>query len=376
VIFGNRVTWLGERVRPRLKRTIELIRAPDGDLILMRPAGPGDIRIGSPRAQDRKLLHALDGSHAVAELEARFGARAVGDAIAGMQELDLIEDAADDDLVPAADMARFDRQLRYFSDLASSDGVTPSQCQARLGAARVAILGVGGLGGRVALELACCGVGELCLVDGDEVELSNLNRQIQFTEADIGASKAEAMAARLRAFNSEIRVEASARRLESQAELADFVAGADVVVASADWPAHEIEAWCNSACFELRIPYITMAQLPPKVRIGPFYVPGSSGCHECQQIAWRRDYPLFDRVIEQQKAQPSTAATLGPASGLIAAQVGMDVVHFLTGLTPPASLGAACMYDLRTMEVERLPVAPEPECPVCSHLREEIPAAN
>jgi bacteriocin biosynthesis cyclodehydratase domain-containing protein len=367
-LFGNRLTWLGERVRPRLKRTIELIQAPDGDLILMRPGGPGDIRIGSPRAEDRELLHALDGTHSAAELEARFGARAVGDAIAGMGELDLIEDAADDDLVPPADMARFDRQLRYFGDLAGSAGVTPSQCQGRLGESRVAILGVGGLGGRVALELACCGVGELRLVDGDEVELSNLNRQIQFTEADIGAPKAEAMAARLRAFNSEIRVDASARRLESQAELADFVAGADVVVAAADWPAHEIEAWCNAACFELRIPYITMAQLPPKVRIGPLYVPGETGCYECQQIAWRRDYPLFDRVIEQQKAQPSTAATLGPASGLIAAQVGMDVVHFLTGLTSPASLGAACMYDLRTMEMERLPVVAEPECPVCGAL--------
>jgi bacteriocin biosynthesis cyclodehydratase domain-containing protein len=359
-------------VRPRLKRTIELVESADGDLILMRSNSPEDVQIASPRERDRELVRALDGTHSMVELGTHFGVREVGDTIAQMRELELIEDADDDELVPAADLARFDRQLRYFGDLATGAGATPSECQARLGEARVAILGLGGLGGRVAWELACCGIGELALIDGDRVELSNLNRQIQFTEADIGMPKAEATAARLRAFNSRIRVEATAGRLESQAELADFIAAADVVVAAADWPAHEMEAWCNAACFELGIPYIAMAQFPPKVRVGPLFVPGLTGCHECQQIAWRRDYPLFDQVIDQQRGQPSPAATLGPSSGLIGAQVGMDLMHFLTGLVEPASLNAACMYDLRTMEVERVPIVPESQCPICSHLRRAV----
>jgi bacteriocin biosynthesis cyclodehydratase domain-containing protein len=359
-------------MRPRLKRTIELVEIPEGDLILMRSNGFDDVRISDPRRRDKNLLKALDGSHTITELEGCFGAPEVRNAVAQMQELDLLEDAADDERVPTEDLVRFDRQLRYFSDLGHRTGPTPSECQALLSEARVAILGLGGLGGRVALELACCGIGELRLIDGDRVEVSNLNRQIQYIEADIGTPKAEAMAARLRAFNPKVRVEASARRLESQAELADYVAAADLVVDAADWPAHEIEAWCNAACFELGIPYVVMAQLPPKVRVGPFYVPGLTGCHECQQIVWRRDYPLFDAVVERQKSQPSPAATLGPTSGLIAAQVGMDVMHFLTGLAPPASLNAACMYDLRTMEVERFPIAPEAQCPVCSHLRKAV----
>src|SRR5262249_26397212 len=148
-------------------------------------------------------LQALDGSHALEHLEARFGAQEVGDVIAQMQELDLVEDAADDELVPAAELARFDRQLRYFSDLGQRGGLTPSACQPRLRKGRVAVLGVGGLGGRVAWELACRGVGELLLIDGDRVELSNLNRQIQYTEADVGLLKAEIMGARLRSFNSQ-----------------------------------------------------------------------------------------------------------------------------------------------------------------------------
>jgi hypothetical protein len=209
-------------MRPRLKRTIEPIQAPDGDLVLMRSSAD-DIRIRRPGSHEKALLQALDGSQSVQQLEGRFGAQEVGDAMARMQELELVEDASDDDLVPADELTRFDRQLRYFGDLRRDGGLTPSECQARLRAARVVVLGVGGLGGRVAWELACCGVGELLLIDGDRVELSNLNRQIQYTEADIGSRKVEIMATRLRAFNSRVRVMPVARRMESQAQLADYM---------------------------------------------------------------------------------------------------------------------------------------------------------
>lgn len=356
-------------MRPRLKRTIEAIEAPDGDLVLMR-SGADDIRISQPSEQERKLLQALDGRHSIDKLEALYGGDEVGAALARMKELDLLEDAQDDDLVPAADLARFDRQLRYFSDLSQRGEITPSECQARLRQAHVVVLGVGGLGGRVAWELACCGIGHLLLIDGDRVELSNLNRQIQYTEADIGSRKVEVMAARLRAFNAGVHVATVARRMESQVQLADYIVGADVVVDTADWPAFEIESWCNAACFEAGIPHVGMAQIPPTVRVGPFYVPGVTGCHECQRIAWRREHPLFDVAIEQRKGKPHTAATLGPASGLIGAQIGMDILHFITGLAKPASLNTACLYDLRTMKVRRERVVREPDCPVCSSQQE------
>jgi len=356
-------------MRPRLKRTVEAIEAPDGDLILMR-SGADDVRISQPSAQERKLLQTLDGRYSTAKLEALYGGHEVSDTLARMQELDLLEDAEDDERVPAADLKRFDRQLRYFSDLSRRGGVTPSECQARLRDAHVVVLGVGGLGGRVAWELACCGIGHLLLIDGDRVELSNLNRQIQYTEADIGSRKVEVMAARLRAFNAGVHVATVARRMESQVQLADYIAGADVVIDTADWPAFEIESWCNAACFEAGVSHIGMAQIPPTVRVGPFYVPGVTGCHECQRIAWRREYPLFDIAIEQRRGKPYTAATLGPASGLIGAQIGMDVLHFITGLAQPASLGTACLYDLRSMEVKRERVVRKPDCPVCSSQQE------
>jgi bacteriocin biosynthesis cyclodehydratase domain-containing protein len=354
-------------MRPRLKRTIEWIDAPGGDVVLMRPSGD-DIQIGSLADEERCLLGALDGSSTRDELERRFGARRVEDVIRPLQELDALEDAGDDELVPIAERERFDRQLRYFSDLTRQGGVTPSTCQARLRAARVAVLGVGGLGGRVALELACCGIGELWLIDGDRVETSNLNRQIQYAEADVGRLKVEATAERIKAFNSATEVRSTAERVEGQSQLSELIAGADLVVDAADWPAHEIEHWCNSACFEAGIPFITMSHYPPVAMAGPLYVPGTTGCYACQDVAYRREYPLYDVAIEQRRARPSPAATFGPACGLIGGLIATEAVHFLTKLTVPSMLGAGYVYDLRTMDVDRFTVVPDPGCSVCSQL--------
>jgi len=54
------------------------------------------------------------------------------------------------------------------------------------------------------------------------------------------------------------------------------------LIDAADWPAHDIERWCNAACFEAEVPYITMSHFPPIARVGPLYVPGKTGCFACQ----------------------------------------------------------------------------------------------
>ena len=353
--------------RPRIKRTTETIEAPDGDLYLLRPSAANDIRIERPNGEQRQLLEALNGDHTVTELEERFGAAEVSETLSQLDQLGAVEDGADDERVSAAERVRFDRQLRYFSDV-GEPGLMPSECQRRLREAKVAVLGVGGLGGSAAMWLACCGVGEMWLIDGDRVEVSNLNRQVLYSEADIGLLKVEAAARRLRAFDSAMRVTAAARRLESQADIAEFIAGADVVIDAADWPAHDIERWCNAACFEAGIPYVSMSHIPPIARVGPLFVPGVTGCFSCQEIAYRREYPLFDVAVEQQRAKTSPAATLGPPCGITGGHVAMEVLHLLTGLAQPSTLGVAQIYDLRTMEIDREPVVPEPDCPVCGHL--------
>jgi len=353
--------------RPRLKRTTQRLEVPNGDVYLLRPSAGADVHIEEPDPEGRRLLAALDGSRTKEELVEEFGAEEVGDLLAQFEELGVVEDAADDDLIDDAVVERFDRQLRYFSDITT--GPTPSECQARLEKAKIAVLGVGGLGGWCALNLACCGIGEMLLVDFDRVEMSNLNRQVLYDEADMGCFKAEAAAERLSGFNSRIKVEPRVRKLSSEAEVAETIAGYDMVIDACDWPAHDIERWINAACFAARIPFIAMSHFPPVARVGPLYVPGVTGCFACQEISYRRTFPLYDTAVGQQRGKGSPAATLGPACSMIGGQVGLDIMHQLTGLARPSTLGVGHIYDLRTMAVDREPVVPEPGCPVCGGMQ-------
>jgi bacteriocin biosynthesis cyclodehydratase domain-containing protein len=343
------------------------MEAPNGDLYLLRPSAGSDIHIENPDEPGRLLLAALDGNRTREQLIEEFGDDEVNDLLAQFEELGVVEDAADDDLIADRTFERFDRQLRYFADI--TPGPTASECQKRLEDSRIAVLGVGGLGGWAALNLACVGVGEMLLLDFDRVELSNLNRQVLFSEADIGRFKAVAASERLQGFNSAMTVEPRVQKLDSEAAITETIEGYDVVIDACDWPAHDIEHWINSACFAARIPFIAMSHFPPVARVGPMYVPGITGCFVCQEMGYRRTFPLFDVAMEQQRGKESPAATLGPACGLIGGQIGLDVMHYLTGLAQPSTLGVGHIYDLRTMDLDREPVVPDPDCPVCGNLK-------
>ncbi len=350
--------------RPRIKRTKELLTTDAGDVYVLRPGEESDLVIEQPDSATRSLLAALDGTRAMDELDMEFGAERVREALQLLSDHGLLEDASDDARTPARDRARYDRQLRYFSDLATGS-LAPSDYQRRLREARVLILGLGGLGSWASYALACCGVGELGLLDGDRVEESNFNRQILYREHDIGRAKPEAAAAALAEFDSSCRLRPLARRLKSLDDVREQAEGFDFVVNGADWPAHDIERWVNAACFELGVPFITMSHSPPVARVGPLYVPGTTGCFACQERTYRDAYPLYDELVKQRRGRPSEAATLGPVCAFVGGQVALETLHQLTGLCPPASLGVAHVYDLRTMRVSREPVPRLAGCDVC-----------
>jgi molybdopterin/thiamine biosynthesis adenylyltransferase len=351
-------------IRPRVKRTSELFESPAGDVYLLRPSADADFVLEGLGDGGLALLRDLDGRSEVSALEQRHGRAAVAELVGGLAGAGLLEDAADDDALAPADLARYDRQLRYFSDLTAAPQ-TAAGHQQRLRDARVVVLGLGGLGSWTAYGLACCGVGELVLIDGDVVEPSNLNRQVLYRERDLGEPKASVAAETLREFNSGIEIEARVRTLGGESEVAEAIAGAALLVDAADWPAHDIERWVNRACFAAGVPYITMSHFPPVARVGPLYAPGETGCYECQERTFRRSYPHFDEIVNRRRAHPSPAATLGPVCGFVGGLVAMDVVHRLTGLCEPASLGRARIFDLRTLELTTEEVPREPDCPVC-----------
>jgi bacteriocin biosynthesis cyclodehydratase domain-containing protein len=361
-----------DRERPRLKPTIEVL--VDGDRLVLLRSGhrDGDLALdGDPRVL-AELLGLLDGTRGRAEVLAalrrgpapRLAAGELDAALAALTDAGLVEDADDDARhLDAAALERYDRQLRYFGDLAAP-GVSRAAAQARLEAATVAVLGLGGLGGMAATMLTACGVGTLVGVDDDVVEVSNLARQVLYDHDDLGRRKVDAAADRLARLNSRSTFRGIARRLDGTAAIAAVIAGADFVVAAVDWPATRITHWVNRACWEAGIPYIGMSQHPPLVRVGPTYLPGTTGCLACQETAFRRAYPLFDAATAALR-DDSPAATYAPACGLIGSLVANEVVAHLTGLVELTYAGRAAVIDLTTLAVERQDVPRDPACDVC-----------
>jgi bacteriocin biosynthesis cyclodehydratase domain-containing protein len=350
--------------RPRLKQTTEVFASPRGDVCLLRPSADCDLVLEGAGERGRELVARLDGRSSLASLEAEFGRAPVAELLHLLRSEGLVEDAGEYDALAEADRDRYDRQLRYFADVAPA-GLSAPDCQRRLREASVVVLGVGGLGTWSALGLACCGVGRLTLVDGDTVELSNLNRQVLFSEDDIGRPKADVAAAAIERFNPGIRVVPVVRMLATPRDIEAAVRGSSLVVDAADRPAHDIERWVNAACFAHGVPYITMSHFPPFARIGPLYVPGETGCFNCQELAYRRSYELYDHIVDRRRGAPSPAATLGPVCAFIGGQAALDVVHHLTGVCTPASRGTVRIFDCRTLTVSEEAVPRDPVCEVC-----------
>jgi bacteriocin biosynthesis cyclodehydratase domain-containing protein len=263
------------------------------------------------------------------------------------------------------DAQRFDRQLLYLRQRAVHPETGPA-LQRRLRAARVVVLGCGGLGTWTAWSLATIGVGELVLVDPDTVDLSNLNRQILFGVDDIGRGKAVVASRRLKAFDPRLVARAVTDSVEGPRDVAALARGADLVVACADSPAYDIGRWINDGCNDAGVPHISAGQMPPIARVGPFVVPGETACVRCLELSVRRDNRLAGELEAKRKADPTPSATLGPVCGLIAAMIGADALHWLTGLGRPASWGTALTIDIRTLTVGREPVAPHRECGCCA----------
>jgi bacteriocin biosynthesis cyclodehydratase domain-containing protein len=348
---------------------VERFPAPDGTLYLLRGGHGDDLALPDLPAHQRALLDGLDGSRSLDGLVALhpdltpFEVRVTVDQLA---ELGLVEDAAvDDDWLSPAERARYDRQLEYFGEL-SGAGEPRAVRQARLREARVVVIGLGGLGAWALWSLAAAGVGQLVGVDGDVVELSNLNRQVLYREEDLGRPKALAAARTIAAFNSAVSFEPVDRRLEDPGDVAGTIAGADFVVEAADWPPYRLSRWVDSCCAEAGIPHVGASQFPPLVRLGPTFLPGRPGCHHCLEESGRRSDPLFDELAAWRQRSDTLAATFAPACALIGGVLSSDVIHHLTGLAEPASLGASLVIDIRTLELRRLPVEPVPGCPVCS----------
>ena len=230
--------------------------------------------------------------------------------------------------------------------------------QARLAAARVLVVGVGGLGCPAALYLAGAGVGRLALVDGGRVELSNLHRQILFTTAEIGSPKALAAAARLRLHNPAVEITAHEGELTAVNARA-LVAGQTVVLDCTDNFATRFVL--HDACHALGVPLVSAAVHRFEGTLDVFR-PGTGGCLHC---LWSGRSAAELEVAGNCAGAP----VFGPAVGVLGVMQAAETLKLLLGLESESARQTRLvnLLDGSQLAVER---TRRPGCPVCSGLEE------
>lgn len=245
--------------------------------------------------------------------------------------------------VDDADLLRYSRQI-----LLPEIGIEGQQ---RLLEARVLILGMGGLGCPVATYLATSGVGELELVDPDQVDLSNLQRQILHGTPDLGVAKVQSARRRLQELNPRVRISTHEGRLEGAALLRS-VRDADVVVDATDNFGARLAI--NRACVKARRPLVSGAVIRLQGQLSSYRLDQPSrACFAC----------LHGEVSEAPE-RCSENGVLSAAAGVIGTLQAAETLKLLAGFGAPLD-GRLMLVDLVHMEFHTVPLNRSEDCPVC-----------
>jgi molybdopterin/thiamine biosynthesis adenylyltransferase len=220
--------------------------------------------------------------------------------------------------------------------------------QQKLKAARVLLVGVGGLGAPAALYLAAAGVGRLGLLDPDEVSLSNLQRQVLYGVDDIGRGKALSAGLRLSQLNPEIELEPIPERL-TEANARALIAPWDLVLDGTDDFGARFAV--NAACVAEGKPLVSGAIGRWSGQVGVF--PGRP-CYQC-----------LVPEIPPDAETCSAVGVVGALAGVIGAMMALEAIKLITGAGEPLT-GRLLIYDALDGETRTVRVSADPDCPVCS----------
>jgi molybdopterin-synthase adenylyltransferase len=239
---------------------------------------------------------------------------------------------------------RYDRQMMmsHFGE----------EGQEKLKKSRVFIAGAGGLGSAAAYYLTAAGVGALRIVDKDQVDLSNLNRQILHWESDIDRSKVESAKEKLSRLNSLIDLDI--RKIEiSEETLPQLMEGCDLVLDGLDnFPTRHL---INRYIVSHRIPFI-YGGIQGMMGMATMILPGQTPCLQC----------LFPQAPPPQKFP-----VLGTTPGIIGLIEANEAIKCLVGFGK-LLIGRLLIYNGLDMRFSEVRIEPNPECPVCANTQKNI----
>ncbi|MBP0031008.1 ThiF family adenylyltransferase [Roseofilum sp. Guam] len=358
---------------PQIKRSHHVVVNEQGDVCIGQIPGLSKI-VRNPPSWFIPLLERLDGSKRVDDiiqelrnLEYQVTRDEIFHIIQSLGQFNLLEDAQrQSQLLSTEELERYDRQILQFS-LCDRQGLPGFVYQEQLKNSTVLILGVGGWGSWIALQLALLGIGTLRLVDGDEVELSNLNRQVLYDRNSIGKPKVLAAQEKIKEINPHVNCEVYEYFVGADRQQIDkLVEGIDLILLA--WTnlgiycSEPITETLHQVALNKKIPLMEFGADPLEVIVGPIYLQDGScpSYSELQGTLKQAFYSVDENIQSFQKAEIMrnyrdgnrivknwhSCPALSIASGMVADQA----IKVLTNYDEPILVGKRFKISLRTFE--------------------------
>ena len=224
--------------------------------------------------------------------------------------------------------------------------------QSKLLAAKALLIGAGGLGSPAALYLACAGIGNITLVDHDQVDLTNLQRQVLHTEARVGSNKVDSARITLEQLNPGIQLTTLCERVNEQ-RLHELISAADIVLDCSDnfTTRHAI----NRVCVALKKPLVS------GVAIG---FDGQCSVFDSRQAASPCYACIFPDSLNYEEVRCSAMGVFAPLVGIIGTMQAAEALKIVMNIGTSLA-GRLLMLDARTMEWHQITTTRNPQCSVC-----------
>jgi molybdopterin/thiamine biosynthesis adenylyltransferase len=249
---------------------------------------------------------------------------------------------------------RDDQLLRYSRHILLDEwGI---EGQERVSQSHALIIGAGGLGSPAALYLASAGVGHLSVIDHDQVDVTNLQRQIAHTQSRVGQLKVESLRAAVTDLNPDVKVSTHAIKADAQL-LQMWVSQADVVLDCTD--NFETRHAINLACVTHRKPLVSGSALRLDGQVAVYDTQDAAApCYAC----------VFPPTQEFEETRCATMGVLAPLVGVIGSLQATEALKILSGMGSSLR-GQLMMFNAKHMEWQTIQTHRQANCPVCSALR-------
>lgn len=249
------------------------------------------------------------------------------------------------------ELLKYDRQIKNYVTLSGKNLQDGLNYQKSLKDYSIAIIGVGGIGSYLSYSLVAMGVGEIKLIDKDEIELSNTSRQMLFDETDIGKLKIEVARDKLAKVNprTEIKTKNMFVGYNTKDELKEFISGTNLIVCCADMPRGEIQYIIDEISHELEIPWLAYGPFHfHKIFCGPLVVPNKTPRYS--EIFPKSNFIENEKVNEINERIESNI--MDPFNGLASKVASIEIMKFVTGYSECKVLNNRIIIDTENWSIE------------------------